>query len=175
MTLNIFMTQGVPCFGQDDRIHDLISSDLRGNKRPVFRQLLVDEFHFSAVFKCFDPFFVWHVRGSSGEATVGRKWSQVYVAQRQKLRTGNGKSIFQKITTQHVAQGLCLIPLSIFDFGGGAYALISMAGYGALATVGGRPYRFPLSRRHFLRALHRSISAPSRGYFKSRLVLVNRR
>jgi hypothetical protein len=32
---------------------DLIPPDLRGNKRPVFRQLFVDEFHFSAVVKCF--------------------------------------------------------------------------------------------------------------------------
>jgi hypothetical protein len=30
----------------------------------------------------------------------------------------------RKITTQHVAQGLCLIPLSIFDFGGGALLLM---------------------------------------------------
>src|SRR5712671_259289 len=74
MTFNIFMTQGVPCFGQDDRIHDLISTDLRGNKRPVFRQLLVNEFHFPAVFKCFDPLLVWHVRSTSGEATVARKY-----------------------------------------------------------------------------------------------------
>jgi len=34
---------------------DLIRPDLRGNKRPVFRQLFVDEFHFSAVVKCFEP------------------------------------------------------------------------------------------------------------------------
>src|SRR5882724_1675198 len=62
MTFNIFMTQGVSCFGQDDRIHGLISPDLRGNKCAVFRQLLVDEFHFPAVFKRFDPLLVWHVR-----------------------------------------------------------------------------------------------------------------
>jgi hypothetical protein len=62
MTFNIFVTQRVSCFGQDDRIHDLISPDLRGDKRAVFRQLLVDEFHFPAVFECFYPLLVWHVR-----------------------------------------------------------------------------------------------------------------
>ena len=75
MTFNIFVTQGVSCFGQDDRIHDLIPPDLRSNKRPIFWQLLVNEFHFPAVFKCFDPLLVWHVRGTSGEATVARKYT----------------------------------------------------------------------------------------------------
>ncbi len=45
----------VPCFGQYDRIDDFISFKLRGEKRPVFCQFLVDEFHSSAVFKCFNP------------------------------------------------------------------------------------------------------------------------
>ncbi len=43
--------------------HALITFKLRGDKRPVFRQFLVDEFHSSVVFKCFDPLLVWHVRG----------------------------------------------------------------------------------------------------------------
>jgi hypothetical protein len=34
MTFNIFMTPGVSCFGQDDRIHDLIPPD------PVVARLL---------------------------------------------------------------------------------------------------------------------------------------
>jgi hypothetical protein len=34
---------------------------------------LVDEFYFSAVFKCFDPLFVWHSRISSGEIGVCRE------------------------------------------------------------------------------------------------------
>jgi hypothetical protein len=36
---------------------------------------LVDEFHFSAVFKCFDPLFVWHVRISSGEIRVCHEYT----------------------------------------------------------------------------------------------------
>ena len=61
MAFNIFTIQRVSCFGQYDRIDDLIPCDLRGEKRPVFRQFLVDEFHLPAVFKCFDPLFVSHV------------------------------------------------------------------------------------------------------------------
>ncbi len=61
MTFNIFAAKRVPCFGQYNRIDDFISCKLRGEKRPVFRQFLVDEFHSSAVFKCFDPLFVSHV------------------------------------------------------------------------------------------------------------------
>jgi hypothetical protein len=36
---------------------------------------LVDELHFPAVFKYFDPLLVWHIRGTSGEATVVRKYT----------------------------------------------------------------------------------------------------
>src|SRR5258708_2286943 len=62
MTFNIFATKGVSCFGQYDRIDDLITFKLRRDKCRVFWQFLVDEFHFSAAFKCFDPLFVWHFR-----------------------------------------------------------------------------------------------------------------
>ena len=62
MAFHIFMTERVSCFGQYDRIDDLITFELRGDKRPVFRQFLVDEFHSFAVFKCLDPLFVSHVR-----------------------------------------------------------------------------------------------------------------
>src|ERR1700738_2521635 len=64
MTFNIFMTQRVSCIGQYDRIDDLIPCKLRGDKCPVFREFLVDEFHFSTVFKCFDPLFAWDFRSS---------------------------------------------------------------------------------------------------------------
>src|SRR6266481_8504255 len=90
MTFNIFLTQRVFCFGQDDRIHDLISPDLRGNKRPVFRQLLVDEFHFSAVFKWFYPLLVWHVRGTSDEATCS---PQVYVVRNPQVLAFTRKNV----------------------------------------------------------------------------------
>src|ERR1700675_3710447 len=62
MTFNILAAQRVSCLTQYNRIDDFISFKLRGEKRPVFRQFLVDEFHSSAVFKCFDPVFVLHVR-----------------------------------------------------------------------------------------------------------------
>src|ERR1700676_1928680 len=59
-TFNVIATKRVSCIGQYDRINDFIARKLRGDKRPVFRQFLVDEFHFPAVFNCFDPLFVWH-------------------------------------------------------------------------------------------------------------------
>jgi len=62
MTFDIFTSQRVSCFGQYDRIDDLVPFNLRGDKGPVFRQFLVDEFHFSAVFQCLDPLLVWHFR-----------------------------------------------------------------------------------------------------------------
>src|SRR3984893_14099621 len=85
---NILTTDGVSCFGQYDRIDDLIPFNLRGDKRPVFRQFLVDEFHLSAVFKFLDPLFVWHFRPSSAEISVCRE----YVVRCEKLRVGNEKS-----------------------------------------------------------------------------------
>src|ERR1700737_276734 len=75
MTFNIFTTKRVSCFGQYDRIDDLIPRKLSGDKCPVFRQFLADEFHFSAVFKCFDPLFVWHFRISSCEIRVCREYT----------------------------------------------------------------------------------------------------
>jgi hypothetical protein len=47
-----------------------MACNLRGYKRPVFRQFLVDEFHFSAVSKRFDPLFVLHFRTCSGGGSV---------------------------------------------------------------------------------------------------------
>ncbi|OLB31539.1 MAG: hypothetical protein DMG41_35665 [Acidobacteria bacterium] len=70
MAFNIFTTKRVSCFGQYDRIDDLITFKLRGDKRPVVGQFLLDEFHSPAVFKFPDPLFVWHVRSSSGEVRV---------------------------------------------------------------------------------------------------------
>src|ERR1700680_852979 len=52
MAFNIFTTQRVSCVGQYDRIEDRIPFKLRGDKRPVHRQFLVDELHLSAVCKC---------------------------------------------------------------------------------------------------------------------------
>ena len=85
MTFNIFTTKRVSCFGQYDRIDDLITCKLRGDKCRVLWQFLVDELHFSAVFKCFDPLFVWHFRISSGKDPCK---SRVYVVRCQKSRMG---------------------------------------------------------------------------------------
>jgi hypothetical protein len=75
MAFDIFTTKRVSCVGQDDRIDDLITCKLSGDKCAVVRQFLVDEFHFSAVFKCFDPLFVWHFRISSAEIRVCREYT----------------------------------------------------------------------------------------------------
>src|SRR6266478_2714635 len=84
MAFNIFTTKRISCFGQYDRIDDLIPGKLRGDKRPVFRQFLVDEFHSPAVFKCFDPLLVWHFRpmyAAEEEADATTAWSsRVYLA-----------------------------------------------------------------------------------------------
>src|ERR1700694_1118254 len=75
MAFDIFTAKRVSCVGQEDRIDDLITCKLSGDKCAVFRQFLVDEFHFSAVFKGLDPLFVWHVRISSGEIRVCREYT----------------------------------------------------------------------------------------------------
>src|SRR5882762_4497946 len=78
MTFNIFTTKRVSCFGQYDRIDDLITCKLRGDKRPVHGQFLIDEFHFSAVFECFDPHFVWHLRTSTAGISAFKQVSPVF-------------------------------------------------------------------------------------------------
>jgi hypothetical protein len=75
MAFDIFTTKRVSCVGQDDRIDDLITCKLSGDKCAVVRQFLVYEFHFSAVFKRFDPFFVWHLSTSSAEIRVCREYT----------------------------------------------------------------------------------------------------
>src|SRR6266481_2054783 len=72
MTFNIFTAKRISCFRQYDRIDDLIPCDLRGDKCPVLRQFLVDEFHLPAVFKFLDPLFVPHGRSSSRESQSKR-------------------------------------------------------------------------------------------------------
>src|ERR1700688_4404416 len=75
MAFDIFTTKRVSCVGQDDRIDDLTTCKLSGDKCAVFWQFLVYEFHFSAVFECLDPLFVWHSRISSGEISVCREYT----------------------------------------------------------------------------------------------------
>jgi len=58
MIFDVFITQRVSRFGQYDRLDNLIPSNLRGNKCPIVRQFLVDDFHLPAVFKFLDPLFV---------------------------------------------------------------------------------------------------------------------
>src|SRR6476646_2658677 len=88
MNFNVFPVERISCLGQYDRIDDLIPSKLGGEKRPIFRQFLVDEFHCSAVFKCFDPLFVRHCRSSAGEVNA----SLVYLVRCQASRITNQKS-----------------------------------------------------------------------------------
>jgi hypothetical protein len=85
MAFNIFTTKRVSCFGQYDRIDDLITGKLGGDKRPVFWQFLVDEFHLPAVFKLLDPLFVRHFRIFSTEI--------VYVADFIFQQTRNGDTL----------------------------------------------------------------------------------
>jgi len=75
MAFNVFTIKWLSYFGQYDRIDDLITRKLSGDECSVFRQFLVDEFYSSAVFKGFDPLFVWHVRISSGEIRVYREYT----------------------------------------------------------------------------------------------------
>lgn len=75
MTFNIFTTKRDSCLGQYDRIDHLIPCKLSGDKRPVFRQCLVNEFHSSAIAKCFDPLFVEHFGISSGEVSECREYT----------------------------------------------------------------------------------------------------
>ena len=72
MTFNAFATKRVSRSGQYDGVDDLITLNLRGDKRTVFRQFVVEEFHFSAIWKFFDPLFVRHFRITSGEVRVSR-------------------------------------------------------------------------------------------------------
>jgi hypothetical protein len=66
MAFNIFATKRDSCFGQYDRVDDLITCKLSGDKSPVVRQFEVDKFNFSAVVKYLDPRFVLHFRISIG-------------------------------------------------------------------------------------------------------------
>jgi hypothetical protein len=53
MTFHDFTTERVSCFGQPNQIDALIPFPLGDDKRSVFKPILVNEFHFSVVFKCF--------------------------------------------------------------------------------------------------------------------------
>ena len=75
MAFNIFTAKRVYCFGQYDRIDDLITGKLRSDKRTVHRQFLVDEFDLSSVCKSL-------IQSSSGilappqfEVSVCRKYT----------------------------------------------------------------------------------------------------
>src|SRR5580704_4985690 len=89
MAFHIFTTQRVSCFGPYNRIDDLIPFNLRGNKCPVFRRLVVDKFNSSAIFKYFDPFLVSHGQSSSGE---GGGVASIRPAVSGKSRVGNEDS-----------------------------------------------------------------------------------
>ena len=61
MAFYVLVTERVSCLRQYHRIDNLIPFNLRGHKSAVFRQFLVNEFHFPAVLKSLDPLLVWHV------------------------------------------------------------------------------------------------------------------
>jgi hypothetical protein len=75
MAFNLFTTKRVFCFGQYHGINDLITDNLRGDKRAHHQQFLVGEFHYSAVCK--------------------RRVSQVDVAWSEDLPTENYKFALQ--------------------------------------------------------------------------------
>jgi len=75
MVFNIFTAKRVSDFGQYNRIDDFIALKLRRDERPILRQFLVNEFHFSAVCKCLDPRFVSHSRITSVEISVSRLYA----------------------------------------------------------------------------------------------------
>jgi hypothetical protein len=118
VAFNILATERDFCVGQQNRIHDLISCKLRGDKCPVFRQFLVDEFHHSAVCKCFDPLLVWHFRGSLGEVCVYGE--HILFGYRSRgsgmkplpLLSCGGISSFRWLQPQHTS-GLCVAPSAI--------------------------------------------------------------
>jgi hypothetical protein len=72
VAFNIFTAQWVSGSGQYDRIDDLVPCKLRCHEGPIFRQFLVDEFHFSAVCKCLNPVFILHFSVSS----AGGQWCE---------------------------------------------------------------------------------------------------
>jgi len=85
MAFNIFTTKRVFCFGQHHRIDNLITGNLRGDKRTHHQQFLVREFHFSALYK--------------------RRVSQVYVAWSEDLPTENYKFALQIKLSRFVSRG----------------------------------------------------------------------
>src|ERR1700730_3833471 len=110
MTFNIFTTKRVSCFGQYDRIDNLITFKLSGDKCPVCRQFLVDEFHFSAVFKCFAPLFVWHFRISSCEIRVCREYTLFRARNRGWGMKSRLLGIWQSNGAQRTTTESCLAP-----------------------------------------------------------------
>ncbi len=86
MAFNIFTTKRDSCVGQYDRIDDLITCKLSGDKSPVVRQFEVDKFNFSAVFKCLDPRFVLHFLIASAEGSIYPKYT-LYAARIHGLGT----------------------------------------------------------------------------------------
>jgi|SRR5450755_3121216 hypothetical protein len=92
MAFDIFTAKRVSCFGQYDRIDDLITRKLRGDKRTVHRQFLVDEFHPSPVCKCFDPLVVWHL----APPVRGQRLTEIYFVRCEKFRSGITKFSFSE-------------------------------------------------------------------------------
>jgi hypothetical protein len=73
VTLDFLPVGRVSRLRQYDRINDFVAFKLCGDKRPVFRQFLVSEFHSSAVGKFLDPLVVLHGNSKAEELIVARK------------------------------------------------------------------------------------------------------
>lgn len=72
VVFNIFTARRVSSSGQYDRVDDLVACKLHRHEGPIFREFLVEKFHFSAVCKCLDRVFIWHFRVSS----AGGQWRE---------------------------------------------------------------------------------------------------
>ena len=75
MAFNIFATKRDSCLRQYDRIDDLITCKLSGDKRAVVRQFQVDEFNLSAIFERLNPRFVLHFRIPAATGSIRRKYT----------------------------------------------------------------------------------------------------
>jgi hypothetical protein len=114
MAFNIFTAQRVSCIAQYDRIDDLIPCKLRGDKCPVFREFLVDEFHFSTVFKCFDPLFVWHFRTSPVALSALQQSPPVGMFQKRFLNATSIDRRSNAQTTLSAPEGRSISDCSLF-------------------------------------------------------------
>ena len=101
MAFDIFTTKRVSCVGQDDRIDDLITCQLSGDKCAVFRQFLV--MNFTSL-----PSSSILIHSSSGILYLfsgDQGVSRVYVVRCQKSRMGNEKPRSRDLAFERCMRG----------------------------------------------------------------------